>query len=191
MPRRSKRLVLAAGALVAFGLVVAATGLAGQGERTVRIVDACDPASFNAVLGDGACVGDGMVTFGDFIARLERTQTHPRWRFLPEHTSVPAGTALVTQNEGGEEHTFTEVAAFGGGFVDVLNALSGNPVPAPECAVTLPGGILIPAPPALATFVPAGGSLTTGALAPGVHRLMCCIHPWMRTEVTSQPTGTS
>jgi hypothetical protein len=185
MPRRSKRLVLTSGALVAVSLMVAATSLAGRGERTVRIVDACDPASFNAVLGDGACVGDGMVTFGDFIATLERTQTHPRWRFLPEHTSVPASTALVAENSGGEAHTFTEVAEFGGGFVDELNHLSGNPVPVPECAVTLPGGILIPAPAALATFVPAGGSLTTAGLAAGVHRFLCCIHPWMRTEVTS------
>jgi hypothetical protein len=33
----------------------------------------------------------------------------------------------------GETHTFTEVAQFGGGLVGLLNDLSGNPVPAPEC----------------------------------------------------------
>lgn len=189
--RRSKRLAVVAGAVVAGSLVVAATGLAGGGERTIRVVDACEPDSFNAAIGPGTCVGDGKVTFGDFIATLERTQTHPRWRFLPEHTSVPAGTALVAQNEGGEAHTFTEVAAFGGGFVGDLNELSGNPTPAPECATTLPGGILIPAPGALATFVGPGGTLTTAPLAPGVHRYLCCIHPWMRTTVTAHSTGQS
>jgi hypothetical protein len=190
MPRRrSKRLVLVAGVLVAGGLAVTATSLAGGGERTIRVVDACDPASFDAVLGAGACVGDGKVTFADFIATLEHKQRHPRWRFLPEHTSVPAGTALVARNVGGEAHTFTEVAAFGGGFVAELNALSGTPTPAPECATTLPGGILIPAPGALASFVPAGGALTTGPLAVGTHRYLCCIHPWMKTEVTARSTG--
>ncbi len=34
---------------------------------------------------------------------------------------------------GGELHTFTKVATFGGGFIPPLNQLSGNPVPAPEC----------------------------------------------------------
>jgi hypothetical protein len=187
--RRFARLALVAGLLVAGSLAVAATGLAGRGERTIRVVDACDPASFDAVLGAGACVGDGKVTFGDFIARLERTQQHPHWRFLPEHTSVPAGTSLVARNEGGEAHTFTEVASFGGGFVADLNALSGAPTPAPECALTLPGGMLIPAPSALGTFVPAGGSLSTPGLAPGTHRFLCCIHPWMKTEVTARSTG--
>lgn len=187
--RRPIRVALVTAVLGAAGLAVAAAGLAGAGERTIRIVDACEPASFNAVLGDGACVGDGKVTFDEFIAGLERRQTHPRWRFLPERTSVPAGTSLVARNVGGEAHTFTEVAAFGGGFVAELNALSGAPVPAPECATTLPGGDLIPAPSALASIVPAGGALTTGALAAGTHRFLCCIHPSMQTEVRAVSTG--
>ena len=43
------------------------------------------------------------------------------------------GDTFVAVNNGGETHTFTEVKAFGGGIVPLLNVLSGNPVPAPEC----------------------------------------------------------
>ena len=70
-------------------------------------------------------------------------------------------------NEGGRVHTFTEVAAFGGGRVPPLNiALS----PAPEC-------------PASVNVVP-GERIQLNLLALGIHRFQCCIHPWMRAVVT-------
>ena len=35
-----------------------------------------------------------------------------------------------------------------------------------------------------ATLVPAGGTVTTAPLPPGIHRYECLIHPWMQTTVT-------
>jgi hypothetical protein len=73
---------------------------------------------------------------------------------------------------GGEIHTFTRVAAFGGGIVPFLNGLSGTPVVAPECTALEPDDFVAPA----ATYeeeVQAGST----------QRFQCCIHPWMRTTV--------
>ena len=84
-----------------------------------------------------------------------------------EAISVRAGTTLPLLNQGGEVHTFTEVAEFAGGVVPVLNALTGETSIAPECL----GG---------AEFVPAGGSSEQTFASPGEKKFMCCIHPWMR-----------
>ena len=74
---------------------------------------------------------------------------------------------------GGETHTFTEVDEFGGGFVDQLNQLSGNPVPAPECTTEFNP----------ADFVAPGSATEAEDEEPGVHHYQCCIHPWMRVDV--------
>src|SRR5213593_293992 len=98
----------------------------------------------------------------------------PAWRFAPGHLSLAAGGTIEARNIGGETHTFTEVANFGGGCIGFLNGLLGlNPVP--ECA-GFPGGLFG------ATRVPAGETRTVN-LAPGVHRFECLIHPWMRTTI--------
>ena len=86
---------------------------------------------------------------------------------------------------GGETHTFTLVKVFGGGFVPPLNALSGNPTPAPECVN--PGDPTIPAPPSPKNvFVEAGaaGAFQTAGLLPGRYMFQCCVHPWMRVILT-------
>lgn len=134
------------------------------------LLDRCEPESFNAVLGAGSCVGDGKVTFAEFIAELEKKQIHHQWRAQPKHVALKSTRSLEVVNVGGEVHTFTPVAVFGGGFVPDLNALSGNPVPAPEC---LNFGSI--------QFLPAGSVTPLGNLTEGTHRFMCCIHPWMRT----------
>ena len=36
----------------------------------VRMRDKCDPLTFNFAIGPGTCVGNGNVTFSDFIAEL-------------------------------------------------------------------------------------------------------------------------
>lgn len=72
----------------------------------------------------------------------------------------------------GEVHTFTEVDHFGGGMVPLLNTLSGNPTPAPECLALAP-----------TDFVPPGGTFTVNEDDAGVEHYQCCIHPWMRTTV--------
>lgn len=137
---------------------------------TVNMLDRCEPASFNAAVGPGTCVGDGKVTFSAFIAELEKKQTHHQWRFQPTLVGLKAGRPITVANVGGEVHTFTPVAEFGGGFLPDLNALLGNPVPAPEC---LDFGSI--------DFLPAGSVTPLAGLAEGTHRFMCCIHPWMRT----------
>lgn len=137
--------------------------------------DDCDPATFNAAIGPGTCVKEGSTTFSEFIGQLLSQGRAPAWRFAPEQLSLAAGGTLEASNKGGEDHTFTEVATFGGGCIAVLNGLLGLS-PVPEC-VGFPGGAFG------ATVVPAGGTLTTGPLAPGVHRFECLIHPWMRTTV--------
>jgi len=104
-------------------------------QLTIDIRDYCDPASFNAAIGPDTCVrdtSDGAITFSGFVAELGADKSVGAWRFAPEQIRVSQGTTLQLQNLGGETHTFTEVKRFGGGFLDFLNAASGNPVPAPE-----------------------------------------------------------
>jgi hypothetical protein len=148
-----------------------------QGDKKIRLLDDCDPATFNAVLGDGACIGNGHTTFAEFIEELEETQDAHAWRNQPSAMHLNAGRPTFIENRGGEVHTFTPVAAFGGGFVTELNGISGNPVPAPECLNF-----------ASMVFIPAGGTEsgpTAGSseLPAGTHRFQCCIHPWMRTVI--------
>jgi hypothetical protein len=148
-----------------------------QGDKKIRMYDDCEPTSFNAVLGDGACVGNGHTTFDEFIGELAATQDAHKWRNQPSQVLLNIGRPTLIENRGGEDHTFTEVAAFGGGFVDALNGISGNPVPAPEC---LNFGSIV--------FIPAGGAeegptAGTSDLPVGTHRFQCCIHPWMRTVI--------
>ena len=166
---------------VAFAAVALLSLTAGagavQGDKKIRMYDDCDEATFNAVLGAGSCVGNGHTTFDEFIGELAATQDAHAWRNQPSAIKVNVGRPTIVENRGGETHTFTEVAAFGGGFVSDLNGISGNPVPAPEC---LNFGTMV--------FIPAGGSdvgPTAGSaqLPVGSHRFQCCIHPWMRTVI--------
>ncbi|HEX7332477.1 MAG TPA: hypothetical protein VF290_13320 [Pyrinomonadaceae bacterium] len=165
--------------------VLSLSGGAGavQGDKKIRLLDDCEPTSFNAVLGDGACIGNGHTTFDEFIAELEETQDAHKWRNQPSAMHVNVGRPTLIENRGGEVHTFTPVAAFGGGFVAELNGISGNPVPAPEC---LNFGSMV--------FIPAGGveqGPTAGSsdLPVGVTRFQCCIHPWMRTVIEVAAPG--
>lgn len=167
-------LTLALGVSVAVPLASAASDQQGIAMR-----DDCDPATFNAVLGAGACVGRGTTTFGAFIAELREDQVAEAWAFEPDEVTIHSEDAVVVRNTGGETHTFTKVTSFGGGIVPILNVLSGNLVP----AVPAPGVNVS------ATFVPAGGQITAasgpgGILTPGQNRFECFIHPWMRAVVT-------
>ena len=144
----------------------------GANTRTVRMVDRCEPTSFNAVLGAGTCVGNGNVTFDKFIAQLEQSGVAHTWRNLPPNVTMSVGQTLVALNIGGEAHTFTEVEEFGGGIVPLLNDLSGNPIPAPECLTLGPQA-----------FIPPGGTQQDLEDTPGTELYQCCLHPWMRTVV--------
>lgn len=171
--------VLAAMAVFSFTIRAGAV----QGDKKIRLLDDCDPVSFNAVLGDGACVGNGHTTFDAFIAELAATQDAHKWRNQPSDMLLNVGRPTFIENTGGETHTFTPVAEFGGGFVNELNGISGNPIPAPEC---LNFGTMV--------FIPAGGTApgpTAGStdLPVGTHKFQCCIHPWMRTVVEVHDPG--
>jgi hypothetical protein len=158
----------------------------------VRLQDQCDPATFNTAAGPGTCVGDGTITFANFISQVTAAHKAGAWHFDPAAGSLAAGTALTLDNRGGETHTFTKVAQFGGGFVAPLNALSGNPVPAPECATATLGG-LVPKPPSPSNIFVGAGNTETGPTAGSsimpsdtTTKFQCCIHPWMRTELTTR-----
>ncbi|HSL54437.1 MAG TPA: hypothetical protein VK868_08575 [Pyrinomonadaceae bacterium] len=153
-----------------------------QGDKKIRLLDDCEPTTFNAVLGPGACIGNGHTTFDEFIAELAATQDAHKWRNQPSNMHLNVGRPTLIENRGGEVHTFTPVAEFGGGFIPDLNGISGNPVPAPEC---LNFGAIV--------FIPAGGvepGPTAGAdLSVGTHKFQCCIHPWMRTVIDVADPG--
>ena len=149
---------------------------AGTAARIVSMMDACEPASFDAALNDpNACSRNGGVRFDQFIAELQRNGTAGAWHFAPPEMSAPAGATIDAVNRGGETHTFTHVAAFGGGIVPVLNALSHNPVPAPECTM-LEGD----------DFVAPGHVYQEMIGSADTELFQCCIHPWMRTVVHVQ-----
>ena len=155
-------------------LVLATGSSAVSDNRQVVMRDDCDPATFNAAIGPGTCVKSGSTTFTDFVGQLLAQGTAPAWRFSPAQLKLAAGGTVVGANKGGEDHTLTEVANFGGGCIEALNELLGL-TPVPECA-GFPGGAFG------ATFVPPGGTLSL-TLGPGTHRFECLIHPWMRTTV--------
>jgi len=161
------------------GMTVARAQVKSQDPR-VALMDNCDPTTFN-----GLCVvlprpGDTTLTefFGLLFSPLSTTIIgHPAWRFEPSYLDVRAGHTLRVTNSGGEGHTFTEVAVFGGGSIGPLNGQGGpsGTVPltrAPECPAN---------PAALAVLSP--GDTVSLKLSAGAHNFMCCIHPWMRAVI--------
>jgi plastocyanin len=146
----------------------------------IALADQCDPATFP----NGLCVATphrADVTFGQFGALLfspliATVVGHPAWRFEPPFVDLRSGHTLRVTNTGGEGHTFTEVAAFGGGFVPPLNGVgAAGKVPLTPAAACVP-------PPGTAIVTP-GSTMEISGLSPGVHTFQCCIHPWMRAVV--------
>jgi plastocyanin len=120
--------------------------------------------------------GRGGVTFDRFINQLITKGEAPAWRFSPAQLKLAAGGTITARNRGGEFHTFSEVAEFGGGCIAEINDLLGLE-PVPECAIP---DIF------LTTGVPPGTGLTTDPLDAGKHRFQCLIHPWQRTTAQSR-----
>src|SRR5215813_6723357 len=181
-----RRLALLVGGLrVLVGLSAVGTRVTkaqvNSNNADVALVDNCDPATFNAAI-PGVCAKTPHrldTTFAEFQALLFSQLAaniigHPAWQFSPGYISIRAGQTVRAINAGGEDHTFTEVAAFGGGLVPPLNGVNGPAgtvplVPAPACSSS--------------TIVPSGETVQVAGLAPGVHKFQCCIHPWMRAVV--------
>ena len=140
----------------------------------VNMHDSCEPDSFNAAAGPGTCIRNGGVTFDLFIAELTKHQMAGAWHFAPGVTpNATVGETFLASNTGGEVHTFTEVANFGGGLVPPLNALSGNPTVAPECLALEDDD-----------FVAPGQTYHETVDHTGTVKYQCCIHPWMRLVAT-------
>ena len=171
--RRRRGAGVAAAVVSVVALVAAAVAWAEPSNRQVQMLDNCDGPSFNATIGPGTCVRNGGLTFEQFFAALS-TGGAPSWRFSPGRLNVEAGGTITAVNRGGEFHTFTPVAAFGGGCVDELNGPLGL-TPVPECGVPGIFGT---------TGAGPGASVTTSSLGAGTQLFMCLIHPWMRTTVT-------
>jgi plastocyanin len=162
---------VALGVLAVFAILASAGAALANDDRTVFVMDRCEPDSFDAVIGAGTCVRNGGVTFDKFARRLNpKDGGHNAWRYSRHDVTLEPGQTLTAINTGGETHTFTEVADFGAGIVPQLNA-------------ALPAGTPPAQPVGPPNFLPAGQSVQVGSLAPGQHRFECLIHPWMRMVV--------
>ena len=150
----------------------------------VVALDECDPATFNELdaVGPGFCknVALGYTPFGSttqfatLFAEAAANHPDPKWDFEPDTLTVDEGTPIIAVNEGGEPHTFTEVAHFEGGFIPPLN--SGQAA-APECSAGFSSVAVA------RTRILQGSQLLVTGLSKGEHHFQCCIHPWMRTTV--------
>jgi hypothetical protein len=69
---------------------------------SVEMRDDCDPASFNAALGDGTCTKAGGTTFGEFNAELNANHTVAAWAFVPSELTITVGGVVNAVNMGGE-----------------------------------------------------------------------------------------
>jgi len=146
----------------------------------VVALDECDPPSFNKVLGPDFChnIALGVLryttTLSDLFAKAAAGTPDPGWDFEPDTVKIKEGTILSVVDQGGEPHTFTEVAKFGGGFIAGLN--NGEET-VPECA----GGFKNVA--VAKTRILQGSQTQVTNLSKGEHLFECCIHPWMRVKV--------
>lgn len=174
------------------GLVACCVLFAGMAEdydhhatpAQVVALDECDPATFNLLsnAGPGFCKNVALgytplgftTTFSELLTEAAAGQPDPKWDFEPDTLTVDEGTPIIAVNEGGEPHTFTKVAQFGGGFIPPLN---GGEEAAPECAAGFSSVAVA------RTRILQGSQLQITGLSKGVHHFQCCIHPWMRMTV--------
>jgi plastocyanin len=153
-----------------------------SGRRDARIaqviaLDECDPATFNAALGADFCKNVALgasTTLPNLLAEAAAGTPDSNWDFEPDTLNVKEGTVVSVTDQGGEPHTFTEVAAFGGGFIPPLN---NGQATIPECAGGF-GNVAV-----ARTRLLQGSTVQVVGLSKGVHHFECCIHPWMRMDV--------
>lgn len=150
---------------------------ASNGHTEIHPEDTCDPVTFGALCRPGF---NGTTTLDQFGAELAATKTVRTWEYGGGEIRVSSGQSFRVDNRGGEVHSFSLVANFGGGRVPGLNTASGNPVPAPEC-------LAAQGPANLDIASGAGITVTTGPSGTmkgkGTFKVQCCIHPWMRATV--------
>ena len=176
------KISLAACCLLFTGMIEHGGGHATPAQ--VVALDECDPATFNVpgAVGPGFCKNVALgyapfgstTTFANLFAEAGKGTPDKNWDFEPDTLTVDEGTAIIAVNEGGEPHTFTEVAHFGGGFIPPLNY---NESAAPECAEGFSSVAVA------RTRILQGSQLQVTGLSKGEHLFECCIHPWMRVKV--------
>jgi plastocyanin len=145
----------------------------------VVALDECDPVTFDNALGPDFCknIALGASTkLSDLLAGAAKETPDPGWDFEPDSAEIRDGAILSVVDQGGEPHTFTEVAKFGGGFIPALNAPGQETVP--ECS----GGFKNIA--VARTRILQGSTIQVTNLSKGEHLFQCCIHPWMKFKVT-------
>ena len=171
--------------IATFLIGLAVTASADSGKK-YEVTDDCAPNADWGVL--GGCLRDsGEVTRAEFNEALANGYPgHPAWRIVEPYADGQLQSNIRVENTGGRDHSFTEVARFGGGFVPPLNPAGA--ALAPECAIVNNDGSLRPSASALATMIAPGGDLRVDGLEPGTHNFQCCIHPWMRTTVKVRST---
>jgi plastocyanin len=162
--------------VLVIGALATLVTLAAAHER-VAILDDCDPSDPAWDPTGGCTLKKGDVTLEEFNDLLTSplslaTIGHPAWRNAPTYLKIKPDKTVKVTNRGGRLHTFTEVAAFGGGRVPPLNV---GLTPAPECITP---DVVGP------TELPPGAHLKVDGLDVGDHLFQCCIHPWMRTLIT-------
>jgi hypothetical protein len=152
-----------------------ATTVRADDDERIVIRDDCDP---DDPTWPGPCtLRGGDVSVAEFNAELTSVPAHGQlighqaWRNDPPYLKIDTGEQVRVRNRGGRVHTFTEVAAFGGGRVTPLNQ---GQAPANECVT--PGVV----------DLPPGAGVKLRGLAAGNHKFQCCIHPWMRAIVKVQ-----
>ena len=172
-------LVIGIAVVVSFGTWRTGGVKAAEHEK-IAILDDCDSTDPGWAPTGGCALKEGDVRFDEFRALLTSplslsTVGHPAWRNEPSYLKIESDETVRVTNKGGRLHTFTEVAAFGGGRVPGLNV---GLTSAAECinpAVEAP------------TEVPPGARLEVRGLSVGNHRFQCCIHPWMRALIKVKP----
>lgn len=167
--------------LVACCLLFAGMMDGGRQATPAQVValDECDPATFNAAIGAGFCknvaLGASIPITTLFSDAQAGNPDKDKWDFEPDRLTVNEGTPIIAVDQGGEPHTFTEVAQFGGGFIPQLNG--PNETTVPECSMGFSRVEVA------RTRILQGSQLQVAGLSKGEHRFQCCIHPWMRMTV--------
>jgi plastocyanin len=172
------KFVLLAGCLI---FACATLTLAQENSPSVAQVvalDECDPVTFNQALGPDFCKNIALgyiTTLADLFSEAESGHPDKKWDFEPDTLQIKQGTTVSVVDQGGEPHTFTEVAHFGGGFIAGLNGPGQKMVP--ECSGGF-GKVKV-----ARTRILQGSTVQLTDLSPGEHHFQCCIHPWMHVNV--------
>ena len=151
---------------------------ASNGHTEIHPEVNCDPVTFGALCNPNF---RGTTTLDQFRAQFAANFRVAGWEYGGGDIRVSSGQTFRVDNRGGEAHTFTVVANYGGGRVAPLN--NPSEAVAPECTaganasnVDIASG--------------AGINVTTGAngviKTRGTFKVQCCIHPWMRATVRIQ-----